>query len=67
LLFECEERHHRKYSNREVFRYLTDLGYEGFFFAQNRRVPVGEFNVITHGNPEEENYINNFVFLWPGT
>ena len=66
LIFECEERHHRKYSNREVFRYLTDLGYEGFFFAQNRRVPVGEFNVITHGNPEGENYINNFVFLRPG-
>ena len=67
LIFECEERHHRRYSNREVFRYLTDLGYEGFFFAQNRRHPVAQFNVVTHGNPEGENYINNFVFLWAGS
>jgi len=60
LLFEC---HDGKARNGEVFSYLNDLGYDGFFFVNNELTPISQYNrlrdEISKPNP-------NYVFLPKG-
>jgi len=62
LLVECEARHQPHRSVTEVFRFLEDLGYEGFTFWGSERVPVPQFRVDRHQVPGRRPYANNFVF-----
>jgi FkbM family methyltransferase len=62
LLFECEERHHRRSSMSDVFAFLTSKGYEGFFFDGAGKRPIAEFDPNLHGKFGGERYVNNFVF-----
>jgi FkbM family methyltransferase len=62
LLFECEERHHRRYTSGEVFAFLEGLGYEGFFFARGGLRPLRAFDPARHGKPTSAEYANNFAF-----
>jgi FkbM family methyltransferase len=66
LLFECEERHHRRYSSGEVFAFLEALGYQGFFFSRAGAQPLAEFDPVRHGVPSSRDYANNFAFLPSG-
>ena len=36
LIFECEQRHHKSDSIHDVFAFLHDLGYKGYFFRMGR-------------------------------
>jgi len=36
LIFECEQRHHINDSIQDVFVFLNDLGYKGYFFKMGR-------------------------------
>lgn len=68
LLIECENRHLTNSTVYDVFRLLTDIGYKGFFFQNNKRVPLELFDVETHQKSgegsfwETKDYINNFIF-----
>jgi FkbM family methyltransferase len=62
LLFECEERHHTRYSSRDVFDFLKGMGYHGFFFTRGALQPLREFSPQTHGRHGDPQYVNNFVF-----
>jgi hypothetical protein len=66
LLFECERRHRGSGSVDEVFRWLQDLGYQGYFVDRAGPRDIAEFdprlNQADHG---ARGYINNFLFL-PG-
>jgi FkbM family methyltransferase len=62
LLFECEERHHKRYSSRDVFAFLEQLGYGGYFFAHGLLRPLREFDTARYGDPASRDYVNNFVF-----
>jgi FkbM family methyltransferase len=62
LMFECEERHHRRYTSEDVFDFLIMLGYQGFFFHRGKLEPLwrlGELGTPPFGSPD---YVNNFVF-----
>jgi FkbM family methyltransferase len=64
LLFECEQRHHGNRDIAEVFNYLGNLDYRGFFFVGNALRPLAEFNPAQHQNPKApDSYCNNFAFL----
>jgi FkbM family methyltransferase len=63
LLFECEERHHRRHRPGDVFAFLDRLDYEGFFVAREGPRPLREFDPARHGQPSSEHYANNFVFV----
>lgn len=68
LLIECENRHLTDRSIGDVFGLLTDIGYKGFFFQNNKRQPLEQFDVAQHQKIgegrfwAEKGYINNFVF-----
>jgi FkbM family methyltransferase len=62
LVFECEERHHRRHTSQDVFAFLEGLGYEGGFFARGGLRPLREFDPAVHGDPECSGYANNFAF-----
>lgn len=62
VLFECEERHHTRYTSRDVFDYLANLGFEGFFFSRGTLQPLRDFHPSEHGDPAVPGYANNFLF-----
>lgn len=68
LLIECENRHLTNSTISDVFSLLTDIGYKGYFFLDNQRQPLENFNISVHqkiGDGRfwaEKDYINNFIF-----
>ncbi len=68
LIVECENRHLRNSSVADVFQLLTDIGYKGFFFLDNKQIPLEEFDLSIHQKNEgkrfweAKDYINNFIF-----
>jgi len=62
LLFECEERHHTRHTNQDVFAYLGSLGYAGSFFSRAGLLPLKDFEPARHGNRQGIEYVNNFLF-----
>ena len=65
ILFECEARHLREHSMRDVLGHLEHLGYRGFFFWKGERCDVSAFDVGCHQVEGRRPYVNNFVFA-PG-
>lgn len=64
LLFECERRHRESGRLQEVFDYLENLGYRGFFISREGTRPVAEFDPELHqADNRGRNYANNFLFL----
>lgn len=77
VLIEAEERHHPG-AVAAVTEFLTDLGYTGYFLLDNVREPIEQFDPAQHQNPANIAgwkdgwavrgvYINNFVFVPPGS
>ena len=68
ILVECEQRHLQGTTIEEVFQFLLDLGYEGFFVHENKRKPLSQFSLEKHQKVGEgkywmsKDYCNNFIF-----
>ncbi|MDD5675028.1 MAG: FkbM family methyltransferase [Chitinivibrionales bacterium] len=68
LLFECEQRHLGKRPMGDVFLFLRELGYDGFFFHPSGLRPIAEFSPQHHqpeassGHGKRSVYCNNFLF-----
>lgn len=62
LIFECEQRHHSSDSIQDVFAFLHNLGYKGYFFQKGDIHPLGEFNFEQGNNINDPEYVNNFLF-----
>jgi FkbM family methyltransferase len=62
LLFECEARHLRGHSMRDVFAHLRGLGYGGRFFWKGALLGIEDFDVARHQVQGVRPYGNNFVF-----
>jgi FkbM family methyltransferase len=68
LLFECEARHLSRHTPRDVFAFLEDRGYEGWFFTPDGRTPVAQFDETLHQRRgpgrfwKAPGYRNNFLF-----
>lgn len=71
LLMECENRHLPNGTIFDVFRLLTDIGYQGYFFKDKQRLPLEQFDAAIHQKTgvgrfwEAQEYINNFMFEMP--
>lgn len=63
LMFECEEKHHSRYSSQDVFLYLRQLGYTGYFFRGEKLTPIEEFDILANREAKEKDYVYNFIFL----
>jgi len=69
LLIEIEQRH-LKIPMAEVFAYVVEQKYNGFFLFSGSLSPLSNFVYEIHQAPENVNsqaYINNFIFLPEGT
>lgn len=68
MLFECEQRHLRRGTVFDCFRYLEARGYRGFFIDGRTARPVADFDPALHQSQEDEQfwrapgYCNNFLF-----
>ncbi len=68
ILVECEQRHLQNMQIEEVFQFLLDLDYKGFFVSENQLKPLVHFSVgkhqkITNGRYwMSKDYCNNFIF-----
>jgi len=66
LLFECERRHRASGSVDEVFRWLADLGYRGYFIDRDGAHDIAGFEPGRHqADSGDRDYVNNFLFLAP--
>lgn len=62
LLIEIEQRHTGQPIETSLQQVL-DLGYQGFFFLADQGLqPLSDFNPQQHHQPDQQPYINNFVF-----
>lgn len=69
LIFECENRHLNDKKVEDVFHFLEERGYQGYYFWKGRLEPNSSFESEKHQRIndkkeilDKENYANNFVF-----
>lgn len=66
ILFECERRHRGTGRVDEVFRWLENLGYRGYYIDRAGAHDLDGFDPGRHqADSREGGYVNNFLFL-PG-
>lgn len=64
LLFECERRHRASGRVDDVFDWLQELGYRGYFIDRKGPRDIREFDPELHQKDDgEPGYVNNFLFL----
>jgi len=65
LLIEIEQRHHPDTDIREIFDFITGMGYRGSFLLHGALAGLSGFEVSKHqaaADPRSPEYINNFIF-----
>jgi len=69
ILLECEYRHLKEGEDIfDIFKILTQIGYNGYFYSGNTLNPLSEFKKHIHQKSDNGNYwdnrgyINNFIF-----
>ncbi|MRX47390.1 FkbM family methyltransferase [Pedobacter puniceum] len=62
LIIESEERHVGQEKVKQVFNFLQDLGYKGFFIKDTEFLPLVDFSFEKHQNFNNKPYCNNFIF-----
>jgi FkbM family methyltransferase len=64
MLIEIEDRH-KPNATRDVHRFLSNIGYEGYFLLDRHLVNMSCFNVTMHQENWRNSgiYINNFFFV----
>lgn len=71
IILECENRHLSESNIFDVFEILFELGYDGYFFDDQKLRPLEEFNVESNQDLTnvrkwgKRRYINNFIFEFP--
>jgi len=64
LLFECERRHRSSGRVDDVFQWLQELGYCGYFIERGGARDIREFDPDVHQKDNSDPaYVNNFLFL----
>ncbi|HSH75798.1 MAG TPA: FkbM family methyltransferase [Longimicrobiales bacterium] len=63
ILVECEARHAPQRRVEDVFEYLMELEYRGFYFWMGGVVDVAQFDVARQQIEGRRPYGNNFVFV----
>lgn len=66
ILVEIEQRHHEQ-SIVEVFQTIEEMGYKGYFYYQEKPMPLSQFVLEKHqprlsGHEPPPNYVHNFIF-----
>ena len=62
ILFESEARFVGTETVKQIFQFLTELGYQGRFIKGDEMLSINEFDFHLHQNIESGVYCNNFIF-----
>ena len=68
LVCEIEQRHLREYKIEDVLNEILQLGYEGVFINNDKKIDIREFQVTIHQKNDSirfwdaKDYCNNFIF-----
>jgi FkbM family methyltransferase len=68
IIMECENRHLSTGNVFSVFNDLLDWGYDGYFYENQAKMCIDEFDESVHQRRgsgrfwEEKGYVNNFIF-----
>ena len=68
LIVECEQRHLQGNTLQDVFDFLENKNYRGFFILGKKMVPLKDFDITIHQQIgegrfwEAKGYVNNFIF-----
>ena len=69
IVLECEARHIRDFTVFDVFNYLLECGYKGYFLKSGRKNSLDQFDLereqlsyFKNKKRLDVNYINNFIF-----
>lgn len=65
IFIEIEQKHHKKNDIQEIFNYLHNMDYLGYFFHNKELKKISEFDVRLmqiQSNEKTDQYINNFIF-----
>jgi FkbM family methyltransferase len=68
MLIEIEQRFHKETQLIDIFRYILDMGYSGYFLYKNKLMDIEQFDGKKMQHPDNErssNYVSNFIFLNP--
>ncbi len=62
ILLECSQARCSRENLVETFRWLTNLGYKGYFILDSLKIPLTSFDFNIYQNEVIGFYCNNFVF-----
>jgi FkbM family methyltransferase len=68
IIMECEERHIKDFTVFDVFNFLLEKNYEGYYFQSGEKYPLSNFDLqrdqtsYIDPQPSDPNYIANFIF-----
>jgi FkbM family methyltransferase len=65
IFIEIEQRFHNDTKIDEVFQYILDFGYFGYFMYKNKLLDITQFDLYKMQDVSKQNtdfYVNNFVF-----
>ncbi len=62
ILIECEERREARDKILQIFKFLTDLKYSGYFILDTMKLPLSNFDFNIYQNPFSNFYCKDFIF-----
>ena len=66
IFIEIEQRYHKQSNVVDIFNYIVDLGYVGYFTFRKKLRRIADFDANIMQNPENEKckglYVSNFIF-----
>ncbi len=69
IIMECESRHIKEFTVFDVFNFLLDNNYNGYYLQAGKKNPLSQFDLnrdqlsyIKKQKRLDRNYINNFIF-----
>jgi len=69
IIMECEERHIKDFTLFDVFNFLLEKNYKGYYFQSGQKYPLSNFDLhrdqlsyFERQQKLDHNYINNFIF-----
>lgn len=62
IVIECDVRFSSRPKILEIFEFLTNIEYRGYFILDNVQIPVNNFDFDTYQNPKSDFYCKEFIF-----
>ena len=69
IIIECEERHIRGFAVHDVFKFILEKNYNGYFYYEGEKKSISKFDInrdqldhLKRTKKLDNSYIANFIF-----